>query len=399
MGSTYANEGAGFVTDYSNLAGAGSAFDSFAKAFQNAQDQKVKNQEVQARIAAMQTQQQRDATDQAIKLKASGLQQEPTGELTDAPATARSKGQTIMEGAKSGFTPQFDENNEVTGTKADPNSMAYMKAMAQANASSLRGKASMDRNDISRDAQSSAAVKHIHDDKVLVPMRGQAANIDKGLETLNGSADHKPSWLEINEVAQDYASALGGAKGSSDFKLKQSEQESFDKAWGDIKGHVGSDPDQPADQSYVDFYKKFGGRLKDVYDKQMSARAQNLLVGSQKAYKHNPDAYEAMKEAADLYKDGSWRGSADVQSTAPQAPQQQAPPPQGGLVPKQQGMLGTTMGLLGFGPKAQAAAPTPAPHPQDAAAIATAQKILSNKNASPEQVAQAKMVLKVNGQN
>ncbi len=50
-----------------------------------------------------------------------------------------------------------------------------------------------------------------------------------------------------------------------------------------------------------------------------------------------------------------------------ESPQQAAPPQ--GLVQPQQGFLGKAAGMLGFGQPAQAAAPVPAPHPQDSAAL------------------------------
>ena len=123
---------ADFVKDYSDTAAAGAAFNGFAQAFQDAQDRKVKNQETQAKITAMQAQQQRDATDQAIKMKSAGLQQStPGGELTEAPLGPQAQGKQKLDVFKSGGKGQYDDNGNLTDVSVDPDSMNYMKIQNQ----------------------------------------------------------------------------------------------------------------------------------------------------------------------------------------------------------------------------------------------------------------------------
>lgn len=307
-GPYYTGNGAGFLTDYSPIAAAGSAFQGFASAFQDAQDKQMKRTEQQAQIEAIKSKTERDKQGERLDLYKAQLMQNPdTGEYQERPLTQREQ---IGENTKLFGEGGMKDPNDPTGTHIITNT-ASPKYLAAQNAG-LRGQAAMIGIGTRQDNQAASAVHKIHDDKVIVQMRGQATNIDKGLDTLEGSATHKPSWLEVNEVAQDYANALSGAKGSSDFKLKQSEQESFDKYLGDVIGRAKSDPNQPADDTYINFYKQFGQRLKSTYDKQLGSRASNLLTGSKTAYAHNPNAFGAMKEAADLYRSGGWRNDPDV---------------------------------------------------------------------------------------
>lgn len=329
---------ADFVKDYSGMAAAGSAFNSFADAFGKAKDDQAKRQELQARMQSEQTKAQREADMVAIQAKAAGLQKNAmSGDFEDAPLSAQGQAQQDLKAAAEGYKVQRNEQGLYGGLQVDPSSP---KVIAAKN-SGLRGQASAANVGTRQDNQSSAAAGKIHNDKTIIQARQQATNIDKGLETLS-NPQHRPSWIEINEVAQDYANALGGAKGSSDFKLKQSEQQSFDKFMGDIAGKIKSDPDQPADQAYVEFYKKFGGRLKQSYDKQISARASNLLVGAKTSYMHNPRAFGAMQEAANLYKTGAWRDAELVGGEA--APEAQSPQ---GLI-GQRGLI--DKGLVGGAP-------------------------------------------------
>lgn len=230
----------------------------------------------------------------------------------------------------------------------------YSKQAGQLKAQSFQG-----RVDVMQDNQSEAAVQKIHNDSLIKQMRSQASSIDKGQDQLS-DPNHPPSWIQLNEVANDYANALSANKGSSDFKLKQTEQESFDQKLGEIAGYVKSDPNQPADPAYVNFYKQMGDRLSSTYDKQLGQRASSLAAQSSKVYKHNPSAAEAQQDAADSYKNGNWRNDSSLN-------------PNGGSAPApQQGQSGASNG-----------------HPQDQQAVSWAQ---SNPN-DPRSAA----ILKANG--
>ncbi len=345
---------ADFLTDYSGIAAAGEGFKSFAQAYQDAQDRQTKKQESQAKINAMNAQMDREATDQAIKAKSQGLQVNGPGVVSDAPASDRMKGQTIMEGAKSGFTPQFNENGEVVSTKSDPNSLAYQTKMIQAKMSGMRGEAMLQGNDIKRDAQSASAVAKVHNDSALKGMRQQATMIDKGLE-LTSDPNNPPSVVAMHEFAQDVSAALAGKAASSDMKLRSISTPSVREKLANLESYITSNPNQPAPPDVVKFWNDMGNRLKDAYGRQMAARANEVAKQAGTVYKHNPAAQKAQQEAAQMYKDGSWRGEdVDAGQAAP-PPQRQAPAQ--GLVQPQQGFLSKMAGLVTGGgqqPAAQA---------------------------------------------
>lgn len=67
MANPYGRPSGGFLEDYSALAGAGSAFQGFAQAWQAAEDRKYKQQEMDAKMKAHAAQVERDAVEMALK--------------------------------------------------------------------------------------------------------------------------------------------------------------------------------------------------------------------------------------------------------------------------------------------------------------------------------------------
>ncbi len=90
---------ANFVTDYSNLAAAGAGFQSFADAYSKAQDQQMKRQEMEARIASDKTKSERDAFEHSLSQR---------------------KQKAILDASSHGQEPDFNEGGEVTGTHYKP---------------------------------------------------------------------------------------------------------------------------------------------------------------------------------------------------------------------------------------------------------------------------------------
>ncbi len=346
---------ADFLTDYSNLAGAGSAFQGFAQGFQNAQDQKMKRQEMQAKMDAMKADQDRAADEAAIKAKQSGLVKTGPGQFSDAPVTPKIKLDEDLKGGAEGFNVNRDEQGNYTGLSVNKESPKYRSSIMQG----LRGQAAMENVDTRRDNQSAQAVAKIHQDKALSGMRQQATMIDKGLE-LTSDPNNPPSVVAMHEFAQDVSAALAGKAASSDMKLRSISTPSVREKLANLESYITSNPNQPAPPEVVKFWNGMGNRLKEAYGRQMAARAGEVAKQAGTVYKHNPAAQKAQQDAAQMYKDGSWRDSSDIQETA--SPQQQAPqqaaPPQG-LVQPQQGFLGKAAGMLGFGQQAQAAPAAP----------------------------------------
>lgn len=173
-------------------------------------------------------------------------------------------------------------------------------------AAGVRGAGSSNLADIRRDNQSASAAKSIHDDPVLKDMRAQAVNVEKGMHLIS-DPNAQPSVTAMHEIAQDFAAALSGKGVASDFKLKNISTPTLQENIKKLESFITSNPNQPAPPEVVAFWKDMGSRLQGAYNDQMSIRAKNKLVGMERAYKHNPDAFASAKEASDLYQNGKWK--------------------------------------------------------------------------------------------
>lgn len=133
-----------FLTDYSGPAMAGSAMQSFASAFANAQDRALQRQEMTARMNAMQAEQDRAAQELALTQRIHGLQQGPDGQLEEAPLTQREQFGQKLGAAEKGVS--IDDQGNMS---YDPNSPQMMEAksrLAMANAmANFRGQNETDK--------------------------------------------------------------------------------------------------------------------------------------------------------------------------------------------------------------------------------------------------------------
>ena len=122
--------GQGFLTDYSALSGAGAAFQGFAGAYKDAQDQQMKRQELQAKIMAQQEQMKRDATTQAIALRANHLQLGAGGpsDLQEAPLTDQQQQDKAMGEFKEGAGKPIKQPDGTYNVPMNPNTPTVLKA-------------------------------------------------------------------------------------------------------------------------------------------------------------------------------------------------------------------------------------------------------------------------------
>lgn len=159
-----------------------------------------------------------------------------------------------------------------------------------------------------KDDQSAQAVERINNDSAMTALTQQARNIQKGKALLNDK-NHPPSWVTLNEIAQDYSAALSGKGTGSDFKLKEIKKESIAQHLGDIATFVSSNPDQPASPEAIAFWQHFGDRLDSQYNEQIGARARQKGREAKIVYKNNPAAVEAVGNVVKSFEDGSWSGA------------------------------------------------------------------------------------------
>src|SRR6185503_12125820 len=92
----YRGNGQGFLTDYSGLAAAGSAFQGFASAYQDAQDRSQKRLEQAAQIEALKAKADRDKFQNQIDAANQGYKQGPNGELQETALSPKVQGQNQL---------------------------------------------------------------------------------------------------------------------------------------------------------------------------------------------------------------------------------------------------------------------------------------------------------------
>lgn len=186
---------------------------------------------------------------------------------------------------------------------SDKVAKAYAQRQSN-NAQMLRASSYTDNAQTRKDEQAAQAVRHITDDKVIVPLQTQSQNIAKGMDLLNGT----PSYKRLAEVAQDFSAALSNKSVSSDYKLRQIDTPTLKQKIADAVAFSQSNPDQPADPIIVKFWRDMGESLNGAFDRQIAARANVLSSQLDTIYSKNPNAKAAAKNIAKSYKTGEWKG-------------------------------------------------------------------------------------------
>lgn len=117
----YSGSGQGFLTDYSSLAGAGSAFESFAKSFGQAQ-------EASAQREALKTKMQREKDQTAIEALKGGYESDGAGGFREAKMTQRQRDAAGLAASEKGMNVDYDENGHITHKAWDPHSPQILGA-------------------------------------------------------------------------------------------------------------------------------------------------------------------------------------------------------------------------------------------------------------------------------
>lgn len=234
--------GQGFLTDYSALSGAGAAFQGFAGAYKDAQDQQMKRQELQSKIMAQQQQMTREATEQALKLKTAGQTLGPGGptDLQEAPLGPRERAsnqiKAISGGAMEG-TPDASGNPNYV-----PNP-DYWRAMNAQNMMGIRqqgldnqGKRLQLQQSRFGETQSQNAAKagqSLETDKLIQDMSTARYSLSRGKSLLTGNMPL--TYNNLNAVQQDVINGMTAAGQSSEGKVSREMQESWIGKWNDLK--------------------------------------------------------------------------------------------------------------------------------------------------------------------
>lgn len=208
---------ADFLTDYSNLSGAGAAFQGFAKGYEDSQDNKMKRQEMQARMDAQKAQMDREADQTAIQARLAGLQKTGPGQFGEAPLSPKERAANKLKAFGEGAEETgADENGNATGFKINPNTPAVIKAKTgqqkAQDATDYRGKSLDLRNDVVDRREHQTVINKINSNPNVKTRLQQYQNLDNTLSNI-ANADHITP--EMFDEAQQAVRANLGIKGTS----------------------------------------------------------------------------------------------------------------------------------------------------------------------------------------
>ncbi len=340
---------ADFVNDYSNLAGAGAAFNSFATAYNDAQDRQVKKQEAQAKLAAMNAQMDRDATDQAIKLKTSDLRKTSTGALEDiAPSLKEQNAQSLAAQEKGMNAPEIDETTgKLKPITWNPQSAPMTAARAKETNSLKPPSTTADKNRDSREkSQAQRQWNSEFSEKGPITMRAEGANRIMKLMDDGEAGKFKTTKAFLGQLNGEIARLELGAQSPA---LGAQEKTDMNSSAADL--HALAD--------------KFFNNVSDVDLKKQIQQARGMVTGLRDSYLDAADrkADELMAGATEAQagvfdaKRKSFQSHFKRSEPVQESPQQQTPAQ--GLV--RPGLVGA-QGLVGGSPPQQQAAPPTTDH-------------------------------------
>lgn len=136
----------GYENDLSNLGLLSGGAQGFIKGMQDAENNKYRKMEFDSKMQIQEEQRKRDALEQAIKLRSSGMIQGADGQLSEDPE--QRKRMDIEKFAPSHQRPVYGESGELTGAELDPAFAEHelQKAQAQATFDPYGAKAAQAQN-------------------------------------------------------------------------------------------------------------------------------------------------------------------------------------------------------------------------------------------------------------
>ncbi len=343
---------ADFLNDYSGISGAGAAFNSFAQAFQDAQDKKQKRQEIDAKMVADKAQSDRAATEAVIKNRAAGFTVGQGGPTDLQPAQLTPKEQSdnklkaIGEGVKA---TGLDEYGNPKGYEYDPNS-AKAKAIDASKFRITSGndfkKESQDRLRDNQDRREHEKVLgRINANPAAKQKLGQMQGLDNALSIIT-DADHITP-----EQIHEFQQAIRGNMGMKGQSGVGEREETYFKSVGlnaaRFQEFLTSDPASVAkDSNLIKHFQQLAKIERDNINKQYSRALNAASSGHTSMYSRRPDLMQDLKDAMD----------AQQGQTAPNESIQ----PQGLVQPKKQGFLSGLLSPI-LGSSAEAAPPITEP--------------------------------------
>ncbi len=369
---------ADFLNDYSGIAAAGEGFKSFAQAYQDAQDRQVKKQESQAKINAMNAQMDRDAQDQALKLRGFGAKKNKvTGELEDAPISLKAQNDQAVGIAEKGLNPlEYDEKGVVKPPTWNPQSPQIIAAKARQTTADNKGIGAGTKEDDKHNADWEKFATAINNPSSRATLGRYQQQLDKA-GTLNALANqigvpeggqppanetpaqrearfNKADSRQLYEFAKS-ADQLISAGQSTMYGTEHLMPKDMQIGASKIAEWASGSPIPANAGSFINRYLDSANRENKYFQGKRDASVAGVAAGYKHLKKLDPDRWEEVMR------------STAAQQDAPQAPQQSPAVAPQGLVEKPQGFLSKAAGLLGIGGGQSPAAPAPQQDPDVAA--------------------------------
>lgn len=331
--------GQGFLTDYSNTAGIGAAFQGFAGAYKDAQDQQMKRQELQSKIMAQQQQMTREATETALKTRVAGLQQGPGGptDLQPAPLDPKQMTENSLKAATGGAVDSGLKDTAGNPIyQSDPNYWRRTNAdNLQANKDRTYGLAK-DRFELAgrrfeetQGQNAIAAGKNLNEDPVLRDMQDAHYSLSRGRSLLQGNAPL--TMNNMNAVGMDIINGMTKGGQSSEGKVNRELQNSWKGHYTDIMNRAGNyGPDTDIRKVDPGLYKEYSDLLEEV----------DGAIG-----KNSNDRLSKLKAGYGASKNPKMKSTIDAVGAQYAQPPESAPAP--GLV--KPGLVKQGAGLVGGG--------------------------------------------------
>lgn len=269
---TYSGRGQGFLTDYSNLSAAGSAFQGFAQAYQNAQDQQMKKNEQLAQIESLKAKTQRDYEQSNIDAASKGFSIDPsTHQVSEAPLGPRERTanqlKAITGGAReSGLTdeagnPQYEPNPDFwKATNAQLGQEKKDRAFGvQQQRLALQGK----RFEETQNQNAASAGNKLESDPLIQDMTNARYNLSRGKNLLTGSTPL--TYNNLNAVQQDVINGMTKGGQSSEGKVSREMQESWAGRYNNLLAKAGQyGPNNDIRKQDPGLAKQIGDLLNEV---------------------------------------------------------------------------------------------------------------------------------------
>lgn len=273
----------GYAGDLQSIGLIGGGAEGFIKGWQDADDRKMKQMELDSKLQTDADTRQRAQVMQAVQLKQANLAQSSTDptQLEDAPMTPRQQGQQMIEAGKSGMRlttdpTTGDATNFTYDTKAPVNIAAQAKGMNAGYAGErmdlsrqrlANTQGALDERKNQNASKAGSEIEH-----AVAPMKKTQQNLSRAQGMLDGSVPL--SSQNFNLLQQDLIQATAPGGVATEGKMNREMMETYAQKINELKGKFGGINDiRDAQPQVVNQMRSLIGEIKGEYDKAMEQQA------------------------------------------------------------------------------------------------------------------------------